>query len=114
VGVVALCAVATALALTPSLRGLGPPGAVVTALVISTAAAAAAAAILAEVAGRIGDDPRWSWVAAAFALYGLIVLPLTALAGPDETPRLMLVRAVAYLTALPLLIVSLRPPSRFG
>ncbi len=112
--VVALCAVATALALTPALRGLGPPGAAYTVLTVGTAAATAGGAILAEVAGRIRDDPRWSWVAASFALYGVVVLPVTALAAGGDTPRLLLVRVAAYLTALPLLVVSLHPPRRYG
>ena len=112
--VVALCAVATALALTPALRGLGDPGAALMVLTVGTAAATAGAAILAEVAGRICDEPRWSWVAAAFALYGVVVLPVTALAAAGDSPRLLLVRVAAYLTALPLLLVSLRPPARYG
>jgi two-component system, OmpR family, sensor kinase len=112
--VVGLCAVVTALALTPALRGLGPPGAANVVLTVATAAAATGAAILAEVASRICDDPRWSWMAAAFALYGVLVLPVTALATEGDTPRLMLVRVVAYLTALPLLLMSLRAPLRPG
>ena len=105
---------ATALALTPSLRGLWAPGAALVALTVATAAITAGAAILAEVAGRICDLPRWSWVAGALALYGVVVLPVTALANPGDTPRLLLVRVAAYLTALPLLLFSLRPPVRFG
>ena len=107
---VGLCAVATALALTPALRGLGPPGAAHTVLTVATAAAATGAAILAEVAGRIRDDPRWSWMAGSFALYGVLVLPVSVLAAGGDTPHLMLVRVIAYLTALPLLVVSLRAP----
>ena len=110
--VVAICAVVTALALTPSLRGLGPPGAAVLVLTVATATVTAGAAILAEVVGRICDDPRWSWAAAAFALYGLVVLPVSALAAAGDTPRLLLIRVAAYVVALPLLVVSLRPPRR--
>ena len=94
--VVGLCAVATALALTPALRGLGPPGAAHTVLTVATAAAATGAAILAEVAGRIRDDPRWSWMAGSFALYGVLVLPVSVLAAGGDTPHLMLVRVIAY------------------
>jgi two-component system OmpR family sensor kinase len=43
-----------------------------------------------------------------------VVLPVTALTFPVDTPRLLLVRVVAYLTALPLLLVSLRPPRASG
>ena len=110
--VVAVCAVVTALALTPSLRGLAAPGAAVLVLTVATATVTTGAAILAEVVGRICDDPRWSWVAAAFALYGLVVLPVSALAAAGDTPRLLLIRVAAYVVALPLLVVSLRPPRR--
>ena len=112
--VVALCAVATALALTPSLHGFAAPGLAYTLLAMTTAAAVTGGAILAEVVGRICDDVRWSWVAGAFTLYGVVVLPVTTLATTGDTPRLMLTRAAAYLVALPLLVVSLRPPRRFG
>ena len=110
--VVAVCAVTTALAMTPSLRGLVPPGAAVLVLTVATATVTAGAAILAEVVGRICDDPRWSWAAAAFALYGVVVLPVSALAASGDTPRLLLIRVTAYVVALPLLVVSLRPPRR--
>ena len=110
--VVGLCALATALTLTPAVRGLGPPGAAYTILTVATAAAATGAAILAEVVGRIRDAPRWSWMAAAFALYGVLVLPTAVLATAGDSPSLMLLRVVAYLTALPLLVASLRPPRR--
>jgi two-component system OmpR family sensor kinase len=81
-------------------------------LTVATATVTAGAAILAEVVGRICDDPRWSWAAAAFALYGLVVLPVSALAAEGDTPRLLMVRVAAYLVALPMLMVSLRPPHR--
>ena len=112
--VVALCAVATALALTPALRGLGPPGSGYTVITVGAAAATTGAAILAEVVGRICDDPRWSWMAASFVLYGVVVLPASVLATAGDSPRLMLVRAIAYWVALPLLVVSLRPPRQYG
>ena len=110
--VVAVCAVVTALAMTPALRGLGPPGAAVLVLTVATATVTAGAAILAEVLSRVCDDPRWSWAAAAFALYGLVVLPVSALAAAGDTPRLLLIRVAAYVVALPMLVLSLRPPHR--
>jgi two-component system OmpR family sensor kinase len=110
--VVAVCAVVTALSLTPSLRGLGPPGAAALVLTVATATVTAGAAILAEITGRVCDDPRWSWAAAAFALYGVVVLPVSALAAQGDTPRLLLIRVAAYIVALPLLVISLRPPHR--
>ena len=110
--VIAVCAVVTALAMTPSLRGLGTGGAALLVLTVATATATAGAAILAEIISRVCDDPRWSWVAAAFALYGVVVLPVSALAAGGDTPRLLLIRVAAYVVALPLLVVSLRPPQR--
>lgn len=89
---------------------LGP---LTTLLTMATAAAATGAAILAEITGRIRDEPRWSWAAAAFALYGVVVLPVGVLA-PMDSPRLLLMRLTAYVTALALLVVSLRPPRRIG
>ena len=112
--VVAVCAVMTALAMTPALRGLGPPGAAVLVLTVATATVTAGAAILAEVMSRVCDDPRWSWAAAAFALYGVVVLPVSALAAGGDTPRLLLIRVAAYVVALPMLVLSLRPPHRLS
>lgn len=110
--VVAVCAVMTALAMTPAVRGLGPPGAAVLVLTVATATVTAGAALLAEVVGRICDDPRWSWAAAAFVLYGVVVLPVSALAAGGDTPRLLLIRVVTYVVVLPMLVLSLRPPHR--
>jgi two-component system, OmpR family, sensor kinase len=110
----AVCALALALASTPVLRGLGPPGAAYLVLTVATAAAGVGAAILAEVAGRICEKARWSWLAASFALYGAVVLPVSVLAAGGDTAHLLLARVVAYATAVPLLVVSLRPPRRFG
>jgi two-component system, OmpR family, sensor kinase len=112
--VVGLCAVTTALALTPALRGLGPPGTGYLVLTVAAAAATTGAAILAEVVGRIRDDLRWSWAAAAFALYGVLVLPVSVLDPGAVVPALMRVKVIAYLTALPLLVVSLWAPRRGG
>jgi two-component system OmpR family sensor kinase len=53
-------------------------------------------------------------VAAAFALYGLLALPVTTLAADGDGPHLPLLLLVVHLTALPLLAVSLRPPQRHG
>ncbi len=102
-----------ALALTPALRDLGSAGAYPV-LAVATAAATVSAAILAEVAAWIHDEPRWSWMAAAFALYGLVALPVTTLATDGDTPHLLLLLLVVHLTALPLLAGSLRTASRHG
>jgi two-component system OmpR family sensor kinase len=112
--VVACCAGAVALALSPALRGSGSVlGPTFTLLTLATAAATTGSAILAETAARVRDERRWSWMAACFALYGVLVLPVRVLA-PVDSPRLLLMRITAYVTALALLVVSLRPPRSAG
>jgi hypothetical protein len=112
--VVAVCAVMTALAMTPALRGLGPPGAAVLVLTVATATVTAGAAILAEVMSRVCDDPRWSWAAAAFALYGAGGAARQRARGGRRHASLLLIRVAAYVVALPMLVLSLRPPHRLS
>jgi two-component system, OmpR family, sensor kinase len=93
---------------------LGLPALASVVLTVVTAAAVTGAAILAEVASRIGDGPRWSWTAAALALYGVVVLPIAVPQPGVDAPGPVVVRLVAHLTALLLLLASLRAPRRFG
>ena len=93
---------------------VGLPAVVSVVLTVVAAAAVTGAAILAEVAARLGDGPRWSWTAAALALYGVVVLPI-AVPGPGlDAPGPVVVRLAAHLTALLLLLASLWAPHRFG
>jgi hypothetical protein len=79
-------------------------------LTVAAAGAGAAAAILAGVAARLTGDPRPSWIAAALTLYCLIVLPWATVAAVELDVVHRASRLVAYLGALVLLILAVRPP----
>jgi two-component system, OmpR family, sensor kinase len=79
-------------------------------LTLAAAAAGAAAAILAGVAARVTGDPRPSWIAAALVLYCLVVLPWTTMAAVDLDVVHRASRLVAYLGALVVLLLAIRPP----
>ena len=79
-------------------------------LTVAAAAAGAAAAILAGVAARLTGDPRPSWIAAALVLYCLIVLPWSTVAAVELDVVHRASRLVAYLGALVLLLLAIRPP----
>lgn len=79
-------------------------------LTIAAAAAGAAAAILAGVAARLTGDPRPSWIAAALVLYCLIVLPWGTVTAVELDVVHRASRLVAYLGALALLLLAIRPP----
>jgi two-component system, OmpR family, sensor kinase len=79
-------------------------------LTLAAAAAGAAAAILAGVAARLTGDPRPSWIAAALVLYCLIVLPWGTVAAVELDVVHRASRLVAYLGALALLLMAIRPP----
>ena len=79
-------------------------------LTVAAAGAGAAAAILAGVAARLTGDPRPSWIAAALVLYCLIVLPWGTVAAVELDVVHRASRLVAYLGALVLLLLAIRPP----
>ena len=79
-------------------------------LTLAAAAAGAAAAILAGVAARLTGDPRPSWIAAALVLYCLIVLPWSTVVAVELDMVHRASRLVAYLGALVLLLLAIRPP----
>ncbi len=79
-------------------------------LTVAAAAAGAAAAILAGVAARLTGDPRPSWIAAALVLYCLIVLPWSTVVAVELDLVHRASRLVAYLGALVLLLLAIRPP----
>jgi two-component system OmpR family sensor kinase len=83
-------------------------------LTLSAAGIGTGSAILAILAARLLDDVRPAWVAAALALYSVVVLPwstvlATQAGGPQRAPLL-----VAYVAALVLLVMSIRPPAVLG
>ncbi|MHA6794917.1 sensor histidine kinase [Pseudonocardia bannensis] len=83
-------------------------------LTISAAAVGAGAAILAVVASRLLGDPRPAWLASALVLYCVIVLPWSTVAPVDFDLAHRASRLVAYLTAMALLLLSIRPPRPLG
>ncbi len=83
-------------------------------LALAAAAVGAAAAILAVIGSRLTGDARPEWVAAALVLYCVVVLPWTAVTSADLAVVPRAARLVAYLGALVLLVLSIRPPRRWG
>jgi two-component system OmpR family sensor kinase len=83
-------------------------------LTLAAAAAGSGSAILAVVASRLLGDPRPAWIASALVLYCAIVLPWTTMATTSLDDSQRASRLVAYLTALLLLVLSIRPPRRLG
>ncbi len=110
VGAAAVCVLAIVLLNTPVVRAAVAVDSTFRVLTLAAAAAGAAAALLAWVIARLTGDPRPSWIAAALVLYCLIVLPWTtvAAAAPDVSHQAS--RLVAYLGALVLLLLAIRPP----
>lgn len=83
-------------------------------LTLCAAGVGTGAAILGVVAARLLDDHRPAWIAAALVLYSAVVLPLSAAGtaqagGPHRSSML-----VVYLTALALMVLSVRPPAVLG
>lgn len=99
--------VVVGLAGSPLVGGAVAPEAAGDVLTLTAAATAAAAALLGAFAARLTADPRPRWIAAALALYAVIVLPATVL-GSDLPIRSM--RLVAYLAVVGLLLAAVRPP----
>ncbi len=77
-------------------------------LTLTAAATGAAAALLGVLASRLTGEPRPAWIAAALVLYCIVVLPWSAQPALDTVHRAS--RLVAYLGALVLLLLSIRPP----
>ncbi|MBA3907330.1 MAG: HAMP domain-containing histidine kinase [Pseudonocardiales bacterium] len=79
-------------------------------LTVAAAAAGATAALLAAITARLTGDPRPSWIAASLVLYCVIVLPWTTVAAAELDVMHRASRLVAYLGALVLLLLAIRPP----
>lgn len=112
--IVALCAVVVGVSGSHQLgRALPDPisGQVLT---LVAAAVAAGAAILGALASRLLGDPRPRWIAAALAVYAVVVLPATALAPSADDMSVAGARLVAYLVTVGLLLAAIRPPARVG
>lgn len=82
---------------------------------VLTLVGAAVAALLGAVGARLTGDPRPRWIAAALAIYAVIVLPATAIAvGPESDLVLRSLRLMAYAVTGVMLLAVVRPPGRFG
>lgn len=112
--VAGLCAVVAVLLSATVVRDALALAAAQDVLTLVAAAVGAASAILAVVASRMLGEPRLAWVAAALVLYCAVVLPWTTAAPTEFDLSQSASRLVAYLTALLLLVLSLRPPRAVG
>ncbi len=83
-------------------------------LTLTAAAVGAGSAILAVVASRLIDERRLAWIASALVLYCVVVLPWTTMAVTEMDIAHRASRLVAYVTALVLLLASIRPPRAMG
>ena len=110
VGVAAACVLVSVVLSAASVRAVLPAEATFQVLTVAAAAAVAAAAILAGVAARLTGDPRPSWIAAALVLYCLIVLPWSTVVAAQLDVVHRASRLVAYLGALAVLLLAIRPP----
>jgi two-component system OmpR family sensor kinase len=107
-------AVLSALLATDRLQPVLPPVPTHALLTLAAAGVGTGAALMGVVSARVLDDRRTAWIAAALVLYSAVVLPLSAAGtavpgGPYRAPMLII-----YLTALVLLVVSVRPPAFLG
>ncbi|MEQ3549134.1 ATP-binding protein [Pseudonocardia nematodicida] len=84
-------------------------------LTLTAAGIGSAAAIVALVTGRLTGDPRPSWFGAALLLYGVVLLPLSALVLRERNAGITRLAVIAMLViGLCTLIAALRPPARLG
>ncbi|WP_219414388.1 sensor histidine kinase [Pseudonocardia nigra] len=83
-------------------------------LTLLAAIVAAGAAALGGFAARLTNDPRPRWIAAALALYAVVVLPLTVSVTASPDLSVSSARLVAYLLMIGMLVAAIRPPPRVG
>jgi len=112
--VAALCLVVGVLLKADTVLAALPGQATFEILTLTAAAVGAGSAILALVASRLIDEPRLAWISSALVLYCVIVLPWTTMAATDMDIAHRASRLVAYVTALVLLLASIRPPRSTG
>ncbi|GAA1384204.1 hypothetical protein GCM10009613_14700 [Pseudonocardia kongjuensis] len=113
--VVTLCVVVVAVTRPQVVGGWIDVATATAVLTLVAAAFGSAAAIVALVTGRLTGDPRPSWFGAALLLYGVVLLPMSALVvqnNPDGVARLAVLSMLVI--GLCILIAALRPPARLG
>lgn len=105
------------LVLMAAANGIIPRDDALDLLILGTVGLGAAAALLGDVSGRLVGDVRPSWIAAALALYTLVVVPSTTLWPETEEGNATVViaaRLAAFAAVVVLLLVAVRPPARLG
>ena len=113
--VAAICVIVVAVSRTGSFGALVDPVDGTYALILVTAGLGAGAALSALVIHRLTGDPRPAWISAALALYGLFILPLSSVTLTDPRNASGRVASlIMFVTALVILLLSIRPPARFG
>lgn len=113
--VAAICVVVVAVTRTHSFGALVDPIGGTYALILVSAGLGAAAALCALVTFRLTGDPRPAWISAALTLYGLVILPLSSVTLTDPRNASGRVASlIMFVTALVILLLSIRPPDRLG
>lgn len=113
--VAAVCVVVVAVTRAGSFGALVNPVDGTYALTLVAAGLGAASALCALVSYRLTGDPRPAWISAALALYGLFILPLSSVTLTDPRNASGRVASlIMFLTALVIMLLSIRPPSRLG
>lgn len=112
--VLAVCVVVVALTRPAYVEGRLDLDGATAILTLLAAAVGSAAAIVALVTGRLTGDPRPSWFGAALLLYGVVLLPMSALVVRDGGPPARLAVLCMLVIGLSILLAALRPPARLG
>lgn len=113
--VIALVAVVAGVAGSARIGGSLPQPVTDQVLTCIAAVVAAGGAILGAVGAHLLEDPRPRWVAAALALYALVVLPASAfLPATGDGSNAEGLRLVGYTAAILMLLCAVRPPARIG
>ncbi len=113
--VAAVCLIVVAVSRTTFVGGLVSPVDATYVLILVTAGLGAGAALCALVTFRLTGDPRPAWIAAALALYGVFVLPLSSVTLTDpRNASGRLATLTMFVVALVIMLLSVRPPVRLG
>ncbi|MDQ4115881.1 MAG: HAMP domain-containing histidine kinase [Actinomycetota bacterium] len=113
--VAAVCMIVVAVTRTRSFGALVDPVDGTYALTLVTAGLGAGAALCALVTYRLTGDPRPAWISAALALYSVFILPLSSVTLTDPgNASGRLASLIMFVTALVILLLSIRPPARLG
>ncbi|MFP5072059.1 sensor histidine kinase [Pseudonocardia nantongensis] len=112
--VTAVCVVVVALTRPAYVAGRVDLVTATSVLTLVAAAVGSAAAIVALVTGRLSGDPRPSWFGAGLLLYGVVLLPMSALVVREGGPTARLAVLSMLVVGMGVLLGALRPPARLG